>query len=94
VPRIFENKEWFVEEYLLTLPVLNVVFDEVFIVITSVPLEAHKIAKNIFHDTLLYMAGIYMSSFFSERRGKFDKLNDQKQAGTSVQIQLIVNGSG
>jgi hypothetical protein len=64
VSRILENKEWFVEEYLLTLPVLNVVSDEIFIVITSIPLEAHKSAKNIFHDPLLYMTRIYMSRLF------------------------------
>jgi len=48
VPRVLQNEEWFVEEYLLTLPVLNVVFDEVFIAITAVPLEARKTVKNIF----------------------------------------------
>jgi hypothetical protein len=50
VPRVLENKEWLVKEYLLTLPVLNFVFEEVFITITSVPLEAHKTVENIFHD--------------------------------------------
>jgi hypothetical protein len=64
VPRILENKERLVKEYLLTLPVLNVVFEEVFTTITSVPLEARKTAKNIFHDMLLYMTGIYMSRLF------------------------------
>jgi hypothetical protein len=64
VPRVLENKEWFVKKYLLTLPVLNIVFEEVFITITSVPLEAYKTPKNIFHDMLLYMTGIYMSRFF------------------------------
>jgi hypothetical protein len=50
VPWVLENKKWLVKEYLLTLPVLNIVFEEVFITITSVPLEAHKTAKSIFHD--------------------------------------------
>jgi hypothetical protein len=64
VPWVYENKEWLVEEYLLTLPVLDIVFNEVLIAITSVPLETHKTAKNIFHQILLYMAGIYMSRLF------------------------------
>jgi hypothetical protein len=38
VPWVYENKEWLVEEYLLTLPVLDIVFNEVLIAITSVPL--------------------------------------------------------
>jgi hypothetical protein len=70
VPRVFENKERFVKEYLLTLPALNIVFEDVFITITSVPLEAHKAAKSIFHDKLLYMAEIYMSRLFCRREGK------------------------
>jgi hypothetical protein len=64
VPWVFENKEWFVEEYLLTLPVLNIVFDEVLIAITSAPLKIHKTTENIFHQTLLYITEIYMSRLF------------------------------
>jgi hypothetical protein len=64
VSRVLENKEWFVEEHLLTLPILSAVFNEGFIVITSAPLETHKTTKNVFHDTLLYMPEIYMSRLF------------------------------
>jgi hypothetical protein len=67
VPRVLENKKWLIKEYLLALPVLNIVFEEVFITITSVPLKAHKTAESIFHDKLLYMTGIYMSRLFCGR---------------------------
>jgi hypothetical protein len=61
VLRVLENKEWFIKEYLLTLPVLNIMFEKVFVIITLVPMEAYKTAKNIIHNKLLYMTGIYMS---------------------------------
>jgi hypothetical protein len=36
---VVENKEWCITEHLLTLPLLNLVFDKVFVTITSVSLE-------------------------------------------------------
>jgi hypothetical protein len=61
---VLENKEWCIKKHLLTLPVLNIVFDEVFITITSVPLEAQETAENISHEILLYIPEIYMSRLF------------------------------
>jgi len=80
VPWVLENKEWFIKEYLLTLPVLNIMFEEVFITIALVPLEAYKNSKHIIHHKLLYMTAIYMSRLFL-KEGIFSYLKQKRDKG-------------
>jgi hypothetical protein len=64
------------------------VFEEVFITITLVPLEAQETAENISHEMVLYMTRIYMSRLFCgfsvERRRKFDMPNEPVEKVTSL----------
>jgi len=69
--------EWLVKEHLFTLPVLNIVFEEIFITIASVPLKAHKTAESIFHDlVIVYYRNIHVKDFSVGGRGKFDMPNE------------------
>ena len=53
--RVVENKQWSVEEYLLTLPVLDIVLDQVLVDIALIPLKPRELFKFILHDEIWYM---------------------------------------
>jgi hypothetical protein len=58
---IFKNEQGRVKEYLLALPVPDIMLDQVLIEITSIPLESNKVEKFISHLAVWYIIAIYMS---------------------------------
>jgi hypothetical protein len=53
--RGIDNKQWSVEKYLLTLPVLDIVIDQVLVDIALIPLKPCELFKFIFNVETWFM---------------------------------------